>query len=60
MTRTFLRWHLWAWCLIAPALAVLLVLALLDRPAVPADQALPGWLMQPLVQPAVQPLKAGR
>jgi len=56
MTRTFLRWHLWAWCFVTPALAALLVLALLERPTVPADQALPVRLMQPLAQP----LKAGR
>jgi len=56
MTREFLRWHFWAWCLITPALAALLGLALLDRPAVVATQALPTGLLQPLLPP----LKAGR
>jgi hypothetical protein len=47
-TSAFLRWHLWAWGLVTPALAALLVLALLDRPVVPTTQALPLWLVQPV------------
>ena len=46
MTHRFLRVHLWAWCLVTPALAALLVLALLGRPVVPTAQALPSWLVQ--------------
>lgn len=60
MTRAFLRWHLWTWCLLPPAGALLLVLALRERPSLPPDQALPHWLVAPSVQPVDQSLKTGR
>jgi hypothetical protein len=47
MTRQLLRWHLWAWCMVTPAIAAVMVLALLERPAVPPQQMLPSWLVQP-------------
>ena len=44
MTRRLLRGQLWAWCLLAPALAALLALALLNRPATPTVDDWPALL----------------
>jgi len=45
MKRAHRKWHLALWALIGPAALVVLTLAVMNRPASPVNEALPGELM---------------